>query len=75
MESLDKAIEIAGGLSKLAKELGVSSQRVSNWRSRGVPEKFSPKIERVTKGQVLCEDLCPDVDWTYLRSSSCAVVR
>lgn len=69
MESLDKAIEIVGGLSKLAKALGVSTQRVSNWRSRGVPESFAPEIERVTKGQVRCEDLCPETNWAYVRNS------
>lgn len=26
-------------------------------------------IERESKGQVLCEDLRPDVDWAYIRST------
>lgn len=30
-------IDYAGGGTKLARELGVSPQRVSNWRRRGIP--------------------------------------
>lgn len=70
MESIEKAFKSAGGLSKLAKTLGLSVQRVSNWRTRGVPTDFCPAIEKATGGAVRCEELRPDVDWAYLRKSS-----
>lgn len=75
MNAIDQAISICKGLSGLAKELPanplpVTPQRVSNWRTRGVPTDMCPAIERATKGQVRCEDLRPDVDWGYLRQPS-----
>ncbi|HEY4530940.1 MAG TPA: YdaS family helix-turn-helix protein [Luteimonas sp.] len=30
-------------------------------------------IERESKGAVRCEDLRPDVDWSYLRKTDCPV--
>lgn len=70
MKSIDIAFKIAGGPSRLAENLCVSVQRVSNWRTRGVPAEHCPAIERATGGAVRCEDLRPDVDWAYLRNST-----
>lgn len=49
----------------MAALLGVSKQRVSNWRRRGVPLRFAPRIEQLTG--VTCEKLRPDVAWRVLR--------
>ncbi len=38
MEQLQHAIEKAGGVTALAKELGIAQPRVSNWLVRGVPD-------------------------------------
>ena len=35
LETLDAAIDAAGGVSALARELGTSQATVSNWRLRG----------------------------------------
>ena len=69
MKAIDQAIEISGGLSALAKSIGVSPQNVSNWRARGVPAERCPMVERATDGVIRCEDLRPDVDWSYLRGT------
>ena len=38
MEQLQHAITEAGGVTALAKELGIAQPRVSNWLVRGVPD-------------------------------------
>jgi DNA-binding transcriptional regulator YdaS (Cro superfamily) len=47
--------------------LGVSVQRLLNWIDRGVPAERCPDIEDAVDGQVMCEDLRPDVNWSVLR--------
>ena len=69
-DGLQRAIDLKGGLTHLAHEIGVTAQVVSNWRTRGVPAEQCPAIERATNRAVRCEDLRPDVDWTYLRQST-----
>ncbi len=65
--SVEKAIQVVGSQAKLARLMGVKAQHIMNWRLRGVPAERCPAIERVTHGQVRCEDLRPDVDWAVLR--------
>jgi DNA-binding transcriptional regulator YdaS (Cro superfamily) len=48
MQALEKAINAAGGLSKLAKMLEVKPQVVHNWRVRGIPAERVLDIERAT---------------------------
>lgn len=67
MSALQRAIDHAGGASKLAGLLGVSVQRLINWVERGVPAERCPEIERATAGEVRCEELRPDVAWSVLR--------
>lgn len=67
--ALNTAISILGGATELANALGVSPQRVGNWRTRGVPAEYCPEVEKATKGAVTCEDLRPDIDWAYLRKT------
>lgn len=70
-KSLLKAVEIAGTQKALAVCVGVSQQTVWAWISRkSVPAEHCPAIERATSGAVRCEDLRPDVDWSYLRGSA-----
>lgn len=61
-----------GGLSKLAALLDISPSYLSQLSSGSAPvsEKRCIEIEKATGGAVRCEDLRPDVDWAYLRSSS-----
>ena len=64
MKQLDKAIEIVGGVGKLAAAVGVVQGAVSNWRIRGsaVPPEHCATIEAATNGIVTRRDLRPD-DW------------
>ena len=64
MKQLDKAIEIVGGVGKLAAAVGVVQGAVSNWRIRGsvVPPEHCATIEAATNGMVTRRDLRPD-DW------------
>jgi DNA-binding transcriptional regulator YdaS (Cro superfamily) len=67
---LDRAIQIAGSMQALAAVLGVTKGAVFQWKMPGrkVPAEHCPAIERMTGGQVKCEQLRPDVDWAYLRT-------
>lgn len=64
MKPLDKAIEVCGGVSKLAQLIGVRQSVISNWRARGtlIEPLLCARIERVTKGAVTRQQLRPD-DW------------
>ena len=67
MRAIERAINVVGGVSKLAVRLGVKPQHVCNWVSRQVPAERCPSIERATRGLVRCEELRPDIDWAVLR--------
>jgi DNA-binding transcriptional regulator YdaS (Cro superfamily) len=60
-----------GSLTKLARAINVSPVLISQWAKgvRRVPAEHCPDIERVTNGEVRCEDLRPDVNWSVLRSA------
>jgi len=60
-----------GGLSALARLLGVAPPTVSQWASgvRPIPAERCPAIERATGGAVMCEELRPDVDWQFIRGT------
>lgn len=79
LEALEAVLQIAfGGVAaRMAEAYEVSDMTVSWWR-KGVrdgrpvqfPSERCPDAERRTReaGQpVLCEELRPDVDWSYLR--------
>lgn len=57
--ALTKAIDRAGGVSQLARALGVRQSVVSNWRKRQVPADRCRAIERATG--VSAYELRPDV--------------
>lgn len=61
-----------GGISMLAKELDISTSYLSQLASGKAsmsPER-AIEIEKATNGAVRCEDMCPDIDWAYLRNSN-----
>ena len=64
MKPLDKAIDIAQGVSKLADQIGVGQSVVSNWRKRGtlIEPLLCTRIEKATRGAVRRQDLRP-ADW------------
>lgn len=69
---LERAIQIAGSQVKLAAALGVRQGHVWKWLNtarEGVPAKYCPEIERLTRREVTCEELRPDIDWGYVRGS------
>ena len=61
LQALEKAIEIAGNRSKLAEQIGIKPQNVSNWvnRDKKAPAKYVAKISEVTG--VPCYELRPDI--------------
>lgn len=78
LEALEAVIGLAfGGVAtRMAEHFGVSDQTVSFWRKgerdgRTVkfPAEHCPACERLTSGQVRCEELRPDLaaDWSFLR--------
>jgi DNA-binding transcriptional regulator YdaS (Cro superfamily) len=70
MHIIDKAIKVAGGKTALARKLGTYPQLVDNWsRRKSIPAEYAPAIERITNGAIRAEDLCPGVDWAYIRGT------
>lgn len=70
MEALERAIEVAGGLSALAVAIGSTPQVVQNWRKRGVPPERCADVERATGGKVTRADLRPDLFGEVPREAS-----
>ena len=74
-EALDKAIHVAGGVTSLARLIGITQPAVSMWRMRKskIPPEHCLSIEMITAGLgsvVRCEYLRPDVRWQVLRGST-----
>jgi DNA-binding transcriptional regulator YdaS (Cro superfamily) len=69
---LERAITASGGITKLARALGLKSHAViNNWREARVPADWCPDIEGLTG--IRCEELRPDVNWGVLRLQCAAV--
>lgn len=64
MNAIQTAIVNVGGVSRLARSLGVTPQAVCFWRDakRGVPVEKCAAIEAATSGAVTRQSLRPD-DW------------
>lgn len=62
-DPLERAVEIVGSQSALARILGVGRSRVNNWLNRdlAIPAEFAVPIERATLGKVKRHELRPDV--------------
>lgn len=69
---IERAAGLLGGYKALADRLGVTKSAVHQWKGEGrqVPPEHCPDIERLTAGQVTCEQLNDKVDWAYLRNAS-----
>lgn len=57
---------------EFAGQVGVKPSVVSNWvrGKKQVPAERCPRIERVTNGEVTCEELRPDVEWHVVRTGT-----
>lgn len=70
---LSEYISERGNGANLAAELSVPHASVTNWATgaRPIPAARCPDIERVTCGQVTCEELRPDLaeQWAFLRGT------
>lgn len=69
-QALEDAISAAGGITQLARPNFGSHNVVGQWRINGVPAKHAPDIEALTG--VMCERLCPEVNWKVLRANPMA---
>lgn len=58
---MQKAIEAAGGITELARRVGVTRQRVQYWVDRHCPAEHCLKVETATDGLVSRYELRPDV--------------
>ncbi|EDB6599164.1 helix-turn-helix domain-containing protein [Salmonella enterica subsp. diarizonae] len=60
-----------GLATQLGKLIAVNASLISQWASgvRQIPAERCPEIEKATNGAVTCEELRPDVDWSYLRGT------
>ncbi|MFT3720397.1 transcriptional regulator [Pseudorhodoferax sp.] len=76
MNPVEKAAEVLGSQTALAKLCGVTRGSVSQWKGEGrrVPAEHCPLIEKATGGVVRCEDLRPDMRWHVLREQPGAAV-
>lgn len=70
---IEKAAEICGGQSRLARAIGVTPAMVHQMITgmRPISAERCIDVERVTCGAVKCEDMRPDLAdrWAYLRNS------
>ncbi len=63
VECLDVAGQTVGGITKLARALGVGQSNLSNWKRRGrIPVEFHAQIEEFSGGKYTRRDLRPK-DW------------
>lgn len=73
---LERAIDIAGGMTALARKLSERGRDIKGhatvyqWKLSRVPAEYCPDIEAVTG--VPCEELRPDVNWSVLREKKAA---
>jgi DNA-binding transcriptional regulator YdaS (Cro superfamily) len=60
---------------ELAAACETTSGHLANvvYECRTCSEKLAIALERETKGAIRCEDLRPDVDWAYLRSTGASM--
>lgn len=69
MTPLQKVFNIVGGRAALARHFGILPWAVTKWERVQVPAERCPDIEALTNGEVTCEQLRPDVNWSVLRKS------
>jgi DNA-binding transcriptional regulator YdaS (Cro superfamily) len=66
-----RACDLVGGQARMARLLNVRPPTVNQWVHlvKQIPAERCPEIEKLTNGVVRCEELRPDIDWAYLRST------
>jgi len=62
MSSIEKAVSLIGGQTRLARLLGTQQTAVWNWVNRHsqAPAKYIPRISELTNGEVSVNDLLAD---------------
>lgn len=61
-------IDSIGGEIVVAAQLGINRRAVDQWIKKGkFPAERCPTIERMSNGNVLSEEMRPDVEFAYLR--------
>lgn len=60
-------IDYFGGTTATARALGISPPSVTEWKTRHIPVERCIQIEQLTGGEVRCEQLRPDINWSVLR--------
>lgn len=66
---IEIVFELLGGITAVARHFHLTPWAVSKWRER-VPSDRCIDLEKLTRGEVRCEQLRPDIDWAYLRTTS-----
>ena len=68
-DAFEKAIKIAGSKAALARGLGITPWALSKWNFDKIPEDRCLPIEELTKSKVKAEQLRPDINWSFFRST------
>jgi DNA-binding transcriptional regulator YdaS (Cro superfamily) len=65
LDNLQKAIDIAGGITPLSSKSKISYQSIIDWKSgRKCPSPIScKKIEKAVNGEIKAEELLTDYPW------------
>ena len=58
---IDQIISDLGGLSKAARALGITRQRLWNWRSRGVPAEEVIRLAEATGWTTTPHQIAPEI--------------
>lgn len=75
---MQRLLQIFGSYEKIGAALktdekpeGLTKAAVWQWTmpGRNVPAEHCPTLERLSGGLVRCEEMRPDVDWSYLRGT------
>lgn len=68
-DAFEKAIKIAGSKAALARGLGITPWALSKWNFDKISEERCLSIEEITQKEVKAEQLRPDINWTFVRST------
>lgn len=68
-DAFEKAIKIAGSKAALARGLGITPWALSKWNFDKIPEERCLSIEEITQKEVKAEQLRPDINWVFVRST------
>lgn len=68
-DAFEKAIKIAGSKASLARSLGITPWALSKWNFNKIPEDRCLSIEELTHQEVKADQLRPDINWAFVRST------